>query len=129
MVRRGGQKSLSSRLSTKQRVQADFSSRPFPQPISKTLVPDLPDLRRFLAGCKYVSDEEQFGERDYWQPPELFEECRKGDCEDFALWAWRQLLHLNYPARFVLGKRRPIRRGTCMGDFSKRRKNVFAGDA
>jgi hypothetical protein len=50
-----------------------------------------------------VSDQEQFGERDYWQPPEQFEESKKGDCEDFALWAWRQLLHLNYPARFAMG--------------------------
>jgi Bacterial transglutaminase-like cysteine proteinase BTLCP len=64
---------------------------------------DLPDLRRFLAGCKYVSDEEQFGTRDYWQPPERFEESKKGDCEDFALWAWRQLLNMNYPARLALG--------------------------
>jgi hypothetical protein len=64
---------------------------------------DFPGLRRFLVGCKYVSDQEQFGERDYWQPPEQFEENKKGDCEDFALWAWRQLLHLNYPARFALG--------------------------
>lgn len=64
---------------------------------------DVADLRRFLAECKYVSDEEQFGERDYWQPPEQFEESKKGDCEDFALWAWRQLLHMNYPARFALG--------------------------
>jgi hypothetical protein len=64
---------------------------------------DLSDLRRFLAGCEYVSDEVQFGERDYWQPPEQFEESKKGDCEDFALWAWRQLLHMKYPARFALG--------------------------
>jgi hypothetical protein len=63
---------------------------------------DLSDLRRFLAGCEYVSDEEQFGERDYWQPPERFEESKKGDGEDFALWAWRQLLHMNYPARLAL---------------------------
>jgi hypothetical protein len=64
---------------------------------------DLGDLRRFLAECKYVSDEEQFGERDYWQPPEQFEENKRGDCEDFALWIWRQLLHMNYSARFALG--------------------------
>jgi len=64
---------------------------------------DLADLRCFLAACKYVSDEERFGERDYWQLPELFEETKKGDCEDFALWVWRQLLHMNYPARFVWG--------------------------
>jgi hypothetical protein len=64
---------------------------------------DLTDLHCFLAGCTYVSDEEQFGERDYWQPPEQFEESKKGDCEDFALWAWRQLLHMEYPARFAVG--------------------------
>jgi hypothetical protein len=61
------------------------------------------ELRRFLSSCKYVSDEEQFGEEDYWQPPEQFEETKKGDCEDYALWAWRQLLQMNYRARFVMG--------------------------
>jgi len=61
------------------------------------------ELRRFLAGCKYVSDQEQFGEEDYWQPPEQFEVSKRGDCEDYALWAWRQLLEMNYPARFVMG--------------------------
>jgi hypothetical protein len=65
---------------------------------------DLSEVRRFLAGCEYVSDQEQFGRRDYWQPPEQFENTKKGDCEDFALWAWRQLVHLNYPARFTLGR-------------------------
>jgi hypothetical protein len=61
------------------------------------------ELRQFLASCKYISDQEQFGEKDYWQPPEHFEESQKGDCEDYALWAWRQLLEMNYPARFVTG--------------------------
>jgi len=56
-----------------------------------------------LSGCKYVSDQEQFGEEDYWQPPEQFEETKRGDCEDYALWAWRQLLQMNYPARFLMG--------------------------
>jgi hypothetical protein len=42
-------------------------------------------------------------EEEYWQPPEQFEETKKGDCEDYALWAWRQLLQMNYPARFVIG--------------------------
>jgi predicted transglutaminase-like cysteine proteinase len=50
-----------------------------------------------------MSNQEQFGERDYWQPPERFEESKKGDCEDFALWAWRQVLHRKYHARFALG--------------------------
>ena len=60
-------------------------------------------MRRFLSKCKYVSDQEQFGQKDYWEPPEQFEETKKGDCEDFALWAWRQLLHMGYSARFVIG--------------------------
>jgi len=63
----------------------------------------LAGVRSFLAGCEYVSDEEQFGKRDYWQPPDEFEKRGKGDCEDFALWTWRQLLNLGYDARFVAG--------------------------
>lgn len=64
---------------------------------------DLSDLRRFVAGCTYVSDQKMFGQRDYWQPPEQFEQTKKGDCEDFALWSWRQLLQMNYPSRLVIG--------------------------
>ncbi len=60
-------------------------------------------MQKFLATCRYVSDEEQFGERDYWLPPELFEESNEGDCEDFAIWVWRQLLQMNYEARLVVG--------------------------
>jgi hypothetical protein len=62
------------------------------------------DVRKFLAGCKYVSDKEQFGKDDYWQPPEEFEKRKKGDCEDYALWTWRQLLSMGYDARFVAGR-------------------------
>jgi hypothetical protein len=61
------------------------------------------EVRKFLTGCKYVSDEELFGKRDYWQPPEEFEKRKKGDCEDFALWTWRQLLEMGYDARFIGG--------------------------
>ncbi|MGA8272327.1 MAG: transglutaminase domain-containing protein [Candidatus Sulfotelmatobacter sp.] len=61
------------------------------------------DVRRFLAGCKYVSDKELFDREDYWQPPEEFEQRKQGDCEDFALWTWRQLLSMGYDARFVGG--------------------------
>jgi Bacterial transglutaminase-like cysteine proteinase BTLCP len=64
---------------------------------------NLEDLRTFLRKCRYVSDREQFGQPDYWMPPEEFERTRKGDCEDFALYAWRQLLSLGYSARFVGG--------------------------
>jgi Transglutaminase-like superfamily len=72
------------------------------QPLTITCT-SIDDLRKFLAGCKYVSDQELFGKRDYWQPPEEFEKRRKGDCEDFALWTWRQLLIMGYDARFIGG--------------------------
>ena len=72
------------------------------QPLKKWCS-DFSELRRFLSTCKYVTDKEQFGENDYWQPPDDFEQSRKGDCEDFALWTWRQLMHINYPSRFVVG--------------------------
>jgi len=61
------------------------------------------EIRRFLLTCRYVSDEQQFGKDEFFQPPELFEETRKGDCEDFALWCWRQVLAMGYPSRFVVG--------------------------
>src|SRR5206468_9236743 len=72
------------------------------QPLS-VACKDLGEIRRFLAGCRYVSDNEQFGVRDYWMPPEEFERRKRGDCECAALWAWRQLLQLRYDARFVVG--------------------------
>lgn len=62
------------------------------------------DIRRFLLTCKGVSDQDQFGKRDYWQPPDMFEQTKKGDCDDFAFWTWRQLLSLGYDARIVFGQ-------------------------
>jgi hypothetical protein len=64
---------------------------------------DMEEIRAFLSTCRYVSDQEQFGVRDHWMPPEEFEKTRRGDCDDFALWTWRQLLGLGYSARFVTG--------------------------
>jgi hypothetical protein len=61
------------------------------------------EVRKFLLGCKYLSDKELFGKDDYWQPPEEFEKRKQGDCEDFALWTWRQLLGMGYDARFIGG--------------------------
>lgn len=64
----------------------------------------LEEIRDFLDKCRYVSDRKQFNKADYWFPPEEFEKVRKGDCEDFALWAWRQLINLGIPCRFVIGE-------------------------
>lgn len=62
------------------------------------------EVRKFLTGCKYVSDKELFGKEDYWQPPEDFEKRKKGDCDDFAFWTWRQFMDLGFDARVVFGR-------------------------
>lgn len=62
------------------------------------------DVRQFLADCKYVSDKKLFDKEDYWQPPEEFEQRKKGDCEDFSFWTWRQLMDMGYDARLVFGR-------------------------
>jgi len=61
------------------------------------------EVRKFLSSCRYVSDKQQFDKDEYWQPPEHFEQTKKGDCDDFALWTWRQFLPMEYDARFVVG--------------------------
>jgi hypothetical protein len=62
------------------------------------------EVRRFLCGCRYISDEKLFGKQEYWQPPEEFEKLKAGDCEDFSLWTWRQLLEMGLESRVVFGK-------------------------
>ena len=56
---------------------------------------NLAELRGFLITCTAISDKEQFDKPDYWQPPEDFEKTKKGDCDCFALWTWRQMLQMN----------------------------------
>jgi Transglutaminase-like domain len=73
------------------------------QPLSEHF-DDIEGLRKFLLSCSYVSDEAQFGKMDYWLPPEEFEKGKKGDCEDFALYAWRQLIDMGIKSRFVVGE-------------------------
>ena len=73
------------------------------QPL-QTVCHDLDEIRGFLSTCRYVSDHEQFGVQDHWAAPEHFEKTRRGDCDDFALWAWRQLVDLGYDAHFVVGR-------------------------
>ena len=72
------------------------------QPL-KLVCRDLDEIRAFLMSCRYVSDSEQFGVKDHWMAPEQFEQTHRGDCDDFALWTWRQLIELGCNARFVVG--------------------------
>lgn len=61
------------------------------------------DVCSFLRGCSYARDPDLFRVPDFWQHPLTFEQLRKGDCEDHALWAWRKLRELGYRAHLVIG--------------------------
>jgi len=67
-------------------------------------VQSIDDIVAWLQTCEYVSDLEQFQERDVWQHPGAFEERRRGDCEDFALWAWRKLAEIGVDAELCVGR-------------------------
>jgi len=71
---------------------------------SSVSVRSLDDIVEWLRGCKYASDAELFAERDLWQHPAAFETRRRGDCEDFALWAWRKLAEIGIDAEFFVGR-------------------------
>ncbi len=79
---------------------------------------DLEEMRRFLRTCRVIQPDHR-KEGDHWQPPEEFEETKKGDCVDFGLWAWRQLLEMGYPARFAGGKAGKFGAGHAWVTFEK----------
>lgn len=60
-------------------------------------------VRDVLLSCVYRRDEATQRRRDVWLHPEDFETSRSGDCEDHALWAWVQLVRLNWDVRFTVG--------------------------
>ena len=83
------------------------SRRPFSDYFTgESAVPvhSLDDIVEWLQGCEYVTDSELFHERDVWQHPSAFERCRRGDCEDFALWAWRKLAEVRVDAELCVGR-------------------------
>jgi len=83
------------------------SRRPFPwyfEGDSTVPVRDVTEICRWLSACEYVRDSDLFHEPDYWQHPLTFEQLRKGDCEDHALWAWRKLIELGITAEFYVGQ-------------------------
>jgi hypothetical protein len=67
-------------------------------------VHSLDEIVEWLQSCEYVTDSELFHDRDVWQHPSAFEQCRRGDCEDFALWAWRKLAEIGVDAEFCVGR-------------------------
>ena len=74
---------------------------------STVRVHSVSEIVEWLRGCTYVGDTLLFNELDFWQHPLTFEQLRKGDCEDHALWAWRKLKELHIPAEFVCGRSGP----------------------
>jgi hypothetical protein len=82
-------------------------------------VNSIDDIIAWLQACEYVSDIEQFHERDVWQQPSEFERLRRGDCEDFALWAWRKLIEIGVDAEFFVG------RVVCGADRSVARQHAW----
>jgi len=87
----------------KKRFESSFPMARFLSEPLQVHCKNITELRKFLRSCKYVSDKEQFNREDYWLPPEQFEILKKGDCDCFAIWTWRQLLEIGYNARFVVG--------------------------
>jgi hypothetical protein len=83
------------------------SHRPFAEYFegeSCVRVGSIDDIVAWLLTCEYVTDLELFRERDFWQHPGIFETLRRGDCEDFALWAWRKLAEVGIDAEFCVGR-------------------------
>jgi hypothetical protein len=74
---------------------------------SESTVETFDELVHWLGECAYDTDARLFQEDDFWQHPRTFERLRRGDCEDFALWAWRKLLEMGMDADLVIGRRVP----------------------
>jgi hypothetical protein len=85
---------------------------------------NMEDVRLFLHSCRHRSDERRHrkDKYDHWQPPQEFEVSRTGDCVDFALWVWRQLLDMGYAARFTGGKSGKFGEGHAWVTFEKEGK-------
>jgi hypothetical protein len=66
-------------------------------------VASIDDVQDWLLSCDYAPDTALFNEPDFWQHPRTFEQLRRGDCEDHALWAWRKLVELGLDADLVSG--------------------------
>ena len=74
---------------------------------TEVAVSTLDEIITWLGECRYETDTSLFREADYWQHPRTFEQLRRGDCEDFASWAWRKLIELGIDAELVIGRRVP----------------------
>lgn len=59
-------------------------------------------LSKFMTkNFKFVEDQDNFGKVDYWQSPAEMLASKKGDCEDYALFADAALTDLGYESQVV----------------------------
>ena len=101
---RGGQELW---LGTRRRKAKLGNTHPWNRYFNRKLVTcpqTLAEIEKFLVGCKYLSDRITRSQKDFWEPPDIFEKRKTGDCEDHAIWAWRHLYDLGYKVRLVLGQ-------------------------
>lgn len=99
----GGEEEWEGTRREKTKLGNTFSwKRYFSKPLT-TKPETLADIQGFLSGCTYLSDRVTRNCSDYWEPPDVFEKRKTGDCEDHAIWAWRQLHDMGYRSRLVLG--------------------------
>lgn len=71
---------------------------------SQVTVSSIDEICAWLRECEYIHDQVLFMQQDFWQHPITFEQIRRGDCEDHALWAWRKMKELGISAEFIVGE-------------------------
>jgi len=60
------------------------------------------DLSKYMRkNFKFVEDDKNFGKTDYWQSPQEMLDLKKGDCEDFALFADAALKELGFESYVI----------------------------
>ena len=110
------------------RRQDKFFSYPMGRYVTKPLVHQcatIKEVREFLQDCKYISDKKQFNKEEFWLPSDEFEKGKKGDCDEFALWTWRQFISMGYKARFVIGQTGKSGKGHAWVTIEKDGKNYI----
>ncbi len=80
---------------------------------SRIRVQGVQDICAWLRDCEYDQDRNWFRTRGCYHHPAKFEDVRKGVCADHAIWAWRKLAELGYPAELVVGTSYPHDPGRC----------------
>ncbi len=92
---------------------------------SQTGTLSINEICYWLQSCDYVRDQALFMKRDFWQHPLTFEQIKKGDCEDHALWTWRKLIELGLKAEFIVGDTETERHAWIVFEWSDGKRYLF----